>query len=72
MTGSTHDSCSYLEHPKPDPPSTVDRVSGHYGTEIGRPFSRTIEDQQLMLDEHRFGHDGTGAARTGEPGDCRN
>ena len=24
-----------------------------------------------MLDEHRFGHHGTGAAGTGEPGDCR-
>ena len=39
------------------------------GTEIGRPFSRTIEDQQLVLDEHGFGHHGTGAAGTGEPGD---
>jgi len=39
--------------------------------EIGRPLSRTIEDQQLVLDEHRFGHDGTSAARTGDPGDCR-
>ena len=42
------------------------------GVEIGRPFSRTIEDQQLVLDEHGFGHDGTGAARTGDPSDCRN
>ena len=42
------------------------------GAETGRPFSRTIEDQQLVLDEHRFGHDGTGAARTGDPSDCRN
>ena len=40
-------------------------------TEIGRPFSRTIEDQQLVLDEYGFGHDGTGAAGTGELGDCR-
>jgi hypothetical protein len=24
-------------------------------TEIGRPFSKTIEDQQLVLDEHGFG-----------------
>jgi hypothetical protein len=40
-------------------------------TEIGRPLSRTIEDQQLVLDEYGFGHDGTGAAGTGEPGDCR-
>ena len=24
-----------------------------------------------MLDEHGFGHDGTRAAGTGEPGDCR-
>ncbi len=41
------------------------------GTEIGRSFSRTIEDQQLVLDEHGFGHHGTGAAGTGEPGDGR-
>ena len=39
------------------------------GTEIRRPFSRPIEDQQLVLDEHGFGHHGTGAAGTGEPGD---
>jgi hypothetical protein len=39
------------------------------GTEIGRPFSRTIEDQQLVLDKHGFGHHGTGAAGPGEPGD---
>jgi len=42
------------------------------GAEIGRPFSRTIEDQQLVLDEHRFGHDGTDAARPGDQSDCRN
>ena len=24
-----------------------------------------------MLNEYGFGHDGTGAAGTGEPGDCR-
>jgi hypothetical protein len=34
------------------------------GMEIGRPFSRTIEDQQLVLDEHGFGHHGTGTAGT--------
>jgi hypothetical protein len=26
------------------------------GTETGRPFLRTLEDQQLVLDEHGFGH----------------
>jgi hypothetical protein len=36
-------------------------------TEIGRPFSRTIEDQQLVLDEHGFGHHGTGAAWARQP-----
>ena len=41
------------------------------GTEIGRPFSRTIEDQQLVLDEHGFGHHGTGAAGTGQSGKRR-
>ena len=33
--------------------------------------SRTTEDQQLLLDEHRFGDHGTRAAGTGESGDCR-
>ena len=41
------------------------------GTEIGRPFSRTIEDQQLVLDEHGFGHHRAGAAGTGESGNGR-
>jgi hypothetical protein len=40
-------------------------------TEIGPPFSRPIQDQELVLDEHRFDYDGTGAAGTGEPGDRR-
>ena len=40
-------------------------------TEIGRPFSRTIQDQELLLDEHGFGHDRTDATGTGEPGDGR-
>jgi hypothetical protein len=35
-------------------------------TEIRRPFSRAIEDQQLVLDEHGFGHHGAGAG-TSEP-----
>jgi hypothetical protein len=38
---------------------------------IGRPFSRPIEDQQLVLDEHGFGHRGTRAAGTGQSGDRR-
>ena len=41
------------------------------GTQIGRPFSRSIEDQQLVLDEHGFGHHRAGAAGTGEPGNGR-
>jgi len=41
------------------------------GTKIGRPFSPPIEDKQLVLDEHGFGHHGTGAAGTGESDDCR-
>ena len=36
---------------------------------IGCTFSGTIEDQQLLLDEHRFGHHGTRAAGTGEADD---
>jgi hypothetical protein len=38
---------------------------------LGDRFRERL-DQQLVLDEHRFGHDGTGAARTGDPSDCRN
>jgi len=38
---------------------------------MGRSFPRTIEDEQLVLDEHGFGDHGTGAAGTGESGDCR-
>jgi hypothetical protein len=37
--------------------------------EIGGPFPGPIEDQQLVLDEHGFGNDGTRAARTGESGE---
>jgi len=40
-------------------------------TKIGRPFSRPIEDQQLVFDEHGFGHHGTRAAGTGQSGDRR-
>jgi hypothetical protein len=47
---------------KTGPSLVLDRAMGHFA----------IEDQQLVLNEHRFGHDGTGAARTGDPGDCRN
>jgi hypothetical protein len=41
------------------------------GTEVRRAFSRPIQDQQLVLDEDRFGHDGAGAAGPGKPGDGR-
>jgi len=39
--------------------------------EIRRPFPRPIEDEQLLLEEHRFGNHRTGAARTSKAGDCR-
>jgi hypothetical protein len=39
--------------------------------EVGGPFPRAIEDQQLLLDENGLGHHGSGAARAGEPGDRR-
>jgi hypothetical protein len=38
---------------------------------IGCTFSGTIEDQQLLPDEHGFGHNGTCAAGTGEADDRR-
>jgi hypothetical protein len=41
------------------------------GTEMGRPFSRTVEDQQLVLDEHGFGHHRPGTAGTSESGHGR-
>jgi hypothetical protein len=39
--------------------------------EIGCTCPGTIEDQPLVLDEHRFGDHGPRAAGTGESGDCR-
>ena len=39
--------------------------------EIGGPFSGTIEDQQLVLDEDGFGHHRTLAAGPGQAGDGR-
>jgi hypothetical protein len=41
------------------------------GAEIGRPFSRTVEDQRLVLDEHGFGHHRAGSAGTSESGNGR-
>src|SRR5262249_17852445 len=43
---------------------------------IAKPEARrtrpgVIEDQQLLLEEQRFGHDATHPARTSEPGDGR-
>ena|SRR5215831_18762045 len=39
--------------------------------ELRRTRPGAIEDQQLLLEEQRFGHDGTHPARTGEPSDGR-
>ncbi|MCG3774782.1 MAG: hypothetical protein JW395_1607 [Nitrospira sp.] len=36
-------------------------------TQIRRPLSRTIEDQELMLNENGLGDHGTNAARPQEP-----
>ena len=38
------------------------------GAEIGRSFSRTVEDQQLVLNEHGFAHHRAGTGGTGESG----
>ena len=40
-------------------------------SEARRTLPGAIEDQQLLLDEHGFGHDGTNAAGPGEPSDGR-
>ena len=52
-----------------DRTQTGDHAIGR--TEIGRPFSRTVEDQQLVLDEHRLGHHRAGTAGTSESGNGR-
>jgi hypothetical protein len=39
--------------------------------EIGGPFSGTIENQQVVLNEDGFGYHGTRAAGTGQAGDRR-
>src|SRR5712692_470954 len=39
--------------------------------EIGGPFPGTIENQQLVLDEHGFGDYGARAAGAGQSGNCR-
>ena len=39
--------------------------------EARRTLLGAIEDQQLLLDEYGFGHDGTHAAGPGEPSDGR-
>ena len=54
---------------RPGRMKTGDHAIG--GAEIGRPFSRPIEDQQLVLDEHGFGDHGTRAAGTRQSGDRR-
>ena len=38
------------------------------GTQVGRTLSTTIEDQQLMPDQSRFGDDGAESARPGQSG----
>jgi len=40
-------------------------------TEIRRPLSRPIQDQQLVFDEYRFRHHGAGATGPNKPGDSR-
>jgi hypothetical protein len=60
-----------------DQPARAHKERTHAGddaiseAEIGCTFAGTIEDQQLVLDEHGFGHHGAGAAGTGESGDRR-
>ena len=39
--------------------------------EAGGTAPGAIENQQLLLDEYGLSHYGPHAARTGEPGDCR-
>jgi len=34
------------------------------GAQVGSTFTATIEDQELMLDEHRLGNDGTQTSRS--------
>jgi hypothetical protein len=53
------------------PASPVDSTRKPGRTEIGRPFSRPIQDQQLVLDEHGFGHHSAGTAGPSEPNNGR-
>ena len=39
--------------------------------QASRSLPTAVEDQQLLLDEHGFGHDGPHAAGPGEPSDGR-
>src|SRR6478672_11521874 len=60
-----------------DQPARADQARTQTGdhpigrAEIGRPFSRPIQDQQLVLHEHGFGHDSAGAAGPSEPSNGR-
>jgi hypothetical protein len=40
-----------------------------YRAQVGRALAAAIEDQQLMFDEHRLGHDGTEASWPRKPDD---
>ena len=56
----------------PDQPARADEQRAHAGdeaiseAEVGGPFPRAIEDQQLLLDENGLGHHGSGAAGAGD------
>ena len=60
-----------------DQPARAHEQRAHAGdeafseAEVGGPFPRAIEDQQLLLDENGLGHHGSGAAGAGERGDRR-
>ena len=61
-----------LEHAKTAVLNSLTSASGAIReTEIGTSVPGTIEDQQLLLDEHGFGYQGTRAPRTGQTGDGR-
>ena len=69
--------CGFQDDRGTDQPARAHEEHTHAGddaiseAEIRCTFPGPIEDQQLLLEEHGFGHDGTRAAGTGESGDCR-
>ena len=60
--GGTENACRAHEKSAPAGDDTI------RGTQVGRTLSTTIEDQQLIPNQHRFGNNGTDSARPCQSG----